>query len=132
MSNLQLVDVRKYREQKAGQLSVVEFSEFPMKRVFWITDVYGTDTRGGHAHKKCEQLLVLLQGRCIVRATKQNGDSETFTLKEDNRALWVPPLHWLDIGDFRRPTIMLVLASELYDTEDYIHKMEEFLVGSAQ
>lgn len=131
MKNLQLIDIRKYRDLRAGQLSVIEQSEFPVKRVFWISDIYGTDTRGGHAHKKCEQLLVVLQGSCVVRATQQNGDSETFTLKEDNKGLWVPSLHWLDIGDFRRPTVLLVLASEAYDKDDYINKMQEFLVGSA-
>jgi len=132
MSELRLIDIRKYKEANSkkihnGTLSVVEQSEFPTKRVFWISDLYGSSTRAGHAHKKLEQLIVCLRGRCVVRVTKQNGESETFNLKNDNRGLWIPPLHWVDIGDFQRPTILLVLASEKYEINDYINDIKAFV-----
>lgn len=133
MSELKLVDIRNYpdispKSGTNGVLSVVEQSEFPFKRVFWITDLYGSNHRAGHAHKRLEQFLVCLEGYCRINVLKQNGDGETFQLKSDNKGLWVPPLHWLDIGDFRRGTILLVLASEPYDVNDYINNRNEFLV----
>lgn len=85
---------------------------FDIKRVFYI---YGTRReRGGHAHKKCEQVLIPIHGVVAVYI-----DGVEFLLSSSRHALHVPPLHEVKMH-FDPGAILLVLASEDYDPDDYI------------
>jgi dTDP-4-dehydrorhamnose 3,5-epimerase-like enzyme len=123
---LQLVHVRSYDENFEGTISIIEQADFPVKRVFWITELYPKATRANHAHKKLRQFIVPLRGECKIKAFKVDGSFEFFRMNNPKCGLDVPPGHWLKIYDMDRSTVLLVLASEAYDKEDYINDPQDF------
>lgn len=115
--------------QTDGVLSIVDAHEYPLKRVFWVHELEKAKARGGHAHKKLKQFLVAVSGGLKVKAYKPDRTFTFWRLGDPAVGLYVPPGHWLTIYDFYPRTVLLVLASDVYDTEDYIHKEEDFFRG---
>lgn len=101
-----------------GSLTIIEqFSEFEIKRIYYIYDVDGS--RGGHRHKKTTQGLICLSGRCQVYIN--NGESEKIVeLDSPEKCLILEPEDWHTMDNFTESSVLLVLASEYYDREDYI------------
>ena len=112
-----------------GNLSFVEGARhipFSIKRVYYIYDVPGGETRGGHAHKTCSSVLIALSGSLDVRLT--DGENEvTITLNRANKGVLKPPGLWRTMHNFTTGTVVLALASHLYEEEDYIRDYDEFL-----
>lgn len=101
-----------------GSLTIIEhFSEFEVKRVYYIYDVIGK--RGGHRHKKTIQGLICLSGSCEVYINDGTNE-KTFKLDSPQKCLLVDPDDWHTMDAFSDSSILLVLASEYYDKEDYI------------
>lgn len=103
---------------KRGSLSVIEKEiGFDIKRVFYIYDV--KDTRGGHAHHKTKVALICLNGICEVII--HTADSKhTYTLNSPKTCLILEPHEWHTMENFSSQAILLVLASEPYNPDDYI------------
>lgn len=112
-----------------GNLSFVEGGRhvpFPIRRVFYMYDLPGGETRGAHAHKKCSTVLLATSGSFDVRLT--DGENETvITLNRANRALLIPPGVWDVLENFTTGTVVLAFASDFYEEEDYIRDYEDFL-----
>jgi len=112
-----------------GNLSVIEnLSQVPfeIKRVFYI---YGTKDgvrRGFHAHYKTRQALVSVSGSCKVHLDNTVRTEEVL-LDSPNKVLILEPDDWHEMYDFTEDCVLLVLASELYDSADYIRDYNEFL-----
>ena len=106
-------------EDTTGSLSVIDnILPFDIKRVFYIYGVTGQ--RGGHAHKKTRQALISIVGNCSIFVN--NGiEKETYLLSKPNQILLLEPEDWHTM-DFSHDAVLLVLASEHYDKEDYIHE----------
>jgi dTDP-4-dehydrorhamnose 3,5-epimerase-like enzyme len=104
-----------------GKLTVIDkILPFPIARVYYIHDCGGT-TRGGHRHKKTRQALVCMKGSCTVDWS--NGtESGSTRLVSPGRLLIVEPEDWHLMRDFSEDAILLVLASESYDPNDYIYE----------
>lgn len=105
---------------RSGSLTVLEkVLPFDIKRVYYMYDI--SLQRGGHRHKKTIQALIALNGSCEVFV--ENGNKkETFVLDSNNKCLLVNPEDWHTMDNFSKRTILLVLASEYYDAEDYIEE----------
>ncbi len=98
---------------------------FEVKRVYWTYDVPGGESRGGHAHKQLFQLLVAMSGSFNV--TLDNGhEKETIMLNHPWQGLLIGPGTWRTLDDFSSGAVCLVLASELFDIDDYIYDYAEF------
>lgn len=82
--------------------------------------------RGGHAHRKCHQLVVPIYGWMKAKSYQQDGTKDFFNLNSPKYGLYVPPMNWLEISGFQRRAVMLVLASEEYDESDYIRTPSDF------
>lgn len=112
-----------------GNLSFVESARhipFSIKRVFYIYDVPGGETRGGHAHKECWCALIAVSGSLEVRLT--DGTNEKIVkLNRSNKGLIIPPGVWDTMHDFTTGTVVLALASHPYEEEDYIRDYDEYL-----
>jgi carbonic anhydrase/acetyltransferase-like protein (isoleucine patch superfamily) len=112
-----------------GALSAAEFGEhipFDVKRYFLVFDVSSEETRGEHAHKACHQFLVCVSGSVSVVA--DDGEHrEEFLLDKPNLALHIPPGVWGIQYNYSRDSVLMVLASEHYDPEDYIRDYGDFL-----
>lgn len=111
-----------------GQLSVIESNNhipFDVKRVFYI---YGTKAgirRGFHGHYKTRQALISVSGTCKVYLDNLNR-KEDVLLDDPNKVLILEPNDWHEMYDFSPDCVLLVLASELYQEEDYIRDFEKF------
>ena len=112
-----------------GQLvSLEEFNDIPfeIKRVYYMYDTAPNVIRGYHAHKHLEQILVCIHGSCKIRL--DNGkESKIVPLEHPYEGLYVPNNMWREMMDFSNDAVLMVLASELYDENDYIRDYDEFL-----
>lgn len=112
-----------------GELIVVEKCiPFEIKRVFYMRDVPSDETRGNHALKTCHQVLIPIVGTFSVQVVERNvpGD-KIYRLSNPACGLYLEPMIWLQLHRSIPGSICLVLASELYDADDYIHNFLEFL-----
>lgn len=101
---------------------------FEPVRFFVISSVPKGTSRGQHAHKSNQQILVCLSGGLTSKF--HDGQLwEKFRLRPNGEALHVPPMHFGELYDFLPGTILLVLASEEFDSEEYINVFEEFLTN---
>lgn len=114
-----------------GSLIPGEFgADFPflVKRFFLISGVPQGEMRGVHAHRECEQLLVCISGSVTVHMDFGPPNMpKKFLLDRPDVALYMPPLVWGQQSHFSADAILLVLASHLYNAEDYIHDYAAFL-----
>ncbi len=106
-----------------GNLTVAEQMKnvpFDIKRVYWTYDVPGGESRGGHAHKALYQLIVAMSGSFTV--TLDNGwERKTVLLNHPWQGLLIKPGLWRTLDDFSSGAVCMVIASELFDLEDYIY-----------
>lgn len=113
-----------------GNLSFIEGGAggsipFDIKRVFYLYDVPADAERGGHAHHRCQQLLVALTGSFDVKIN--DGSSErTFHLNRPWAGLLIPPGYWRTMDNFSSGSVCLVLTSEKYSEDDYVRDFSEY------
>ena len=112
-----------------GNITVVENNisvPFSTKRVYYLSDVPGGESRGAHAHKDLYQLIVAASGSFTV--TLDDGNvKRTFILNRPYQGLMVVPGIWRNLDDFSSGAVCMVLASDVYTEEDYIREYSEFL-----
>lgn len=104
---------------------------FDIKRVFYLYDIPGGESRGAHAHIKCHQFIVAAGGAFEV-LLDDGIAKRVVTLNRPNRGLHIPPGIWASEINFSSGSNALVLASELYDEDDYIRDYTEFLTYRKQ
>ena len=122
-----LIQIDKHPHEK-GNLSVVENYKtvpFPVKRVYYLYDIPGGESRGGHAHKDLHQLIIAASGSFNVILDDANV-KRIFTLNRPYLGLLVVPGIWRELTDFSSGSVCLVLASEKYDEHDYIRDYNKF------
>lgn len=111
-----------------GNLSFIEEGchvPFSIRRVFYIYDVPGGETRGGHAHRQNQTVLIALSGSFDLHLN--DGEREiTFTLNRANRGVLIPPGVWDSMHNFTTGTVVLALCSDHYEEEDYIRDFDEY------
>ena len=116
-----------------GELTAIEIGRdvpFPIRRIFYISGVPAGATRGGHAHRSCEELLVAVGGS--FKVDLDDGEARrSFELDRRDRGLYVPPMVWGELRDFSADAVCLVLASESYEESDYLRDRDAF-VGAAR
>ncbi len=113
---------------KRGNLSFIEEDNhipFSIARSYWIYDVPGGETRGGHAYKENEEFIVALSGSFDV-ILEDTQCSRTFSLKRSYYGLYVPKGLWRQMQNFSTNSLALVLASIPYSPTDYIRDYKEF------
>ena len=112
-----------------GQLvALEEFKDIPfhIKRVYYMYSTNKGVERGNHAHKCLQQILICVHGSCKVRL--DNGrEKKIVPLEKPYEGLYVSSTMWRVMYDFSPDAVLMVLASELYDEDDYIRNYDEFL-----
>jgi dTDP-4-dehydrorhamnose 3,5-epimerase-like enzyme len=113
-----LIDLETHTDER-GNLTVIEnVLPFGIERVFYI---YGVDKseRGGHRHHKTVQAAVCIQGECSI--ISNDGQKETvFHLNKPSKCVVLEPADWHKMFDFSENAILMVLASEKFNKDDYI------------
>ncbi len=99
---------------------------FDIKRVYYIFDTKMDVPRGFHAHRELEQLLICVTGSCKIKID-DGAQTETFDLNHPTKALFVGKNLWREMYDFSQGCVLMVIASEYYNPEEYIRDYQEFL-----
>ena len=124
-----MIELDKHHSIRKGNISVVQNHDtipFDVKRIYYIFDVPGGESRGAHAHKQLSQLIVAVSGS--FRVTLDDGDvKRSFILNRPYEGLYVKPGIWRDLDDFSSGAVCMVLASDIYDKDDYIRNYKEFI-----
>ncbi|MNW42345.1 TDP-4-oxo-6-deoxy-alpha-D-glucose-3,4-oxoisomerase [compost metagenome] len=111
-----------------GLLTVIEENKtipFEIKRVFYIYGTANGVSRGFHAHYKTRQVLIAVSGSCTI-SLDDTRRKEEVVLDSPTKALLLEPSDWHEMFNFSADCVLLVLASHLYDSEDYIRDYSKF------
>ena len=114
-----LIDLTTFTDTR-GNLTVIERSiPFDIKRIFYI---YGVDSsvRGGHRHHKAIQAAICIKGNCTIYSNNNIND-EIFVLDNPSKCLILNPEDWHQMYEFSSDAILMILASEFFDPQDYIY-----------
>ena len=112
-----------------GKLVVVEGINdipFDIKRVFYIYESDKDVIRGQHANRKSEFVLINVSGQSKVRIDYGNKE-EIFILDKPHTGIYIPKMVWKDMYDFSEDSVLLVLASEAYDSKEYIRNYDDYI-----
>ena len=123
-----IIDLPKFLDER-GNLTVIENDKdipFRIARTYWVYDVPGGEHRGGHAYKENKELVVALSGSFDIIV--DNGtERQRFHMNRSYFGLYIPKGMWRELENFSTNSLALVLASEDYDTADYISDYNEFI-----
>ena len=125
----QLIQLPKIQDIR-GNLTFIQHPDhlpFDINRVFWIYDVPGGETRGGHAYKKQHEVIISLSGSFDVVITLADGTLQRFTLNRSYFGLYIPPLHWRHMENFSTNSVSLHLCSGEFDENDYMRTLDTYL-----
>ena len=101
---------------------------FKIERTYWIYDVPGGESRGGHAYRNTDEFIVALSGSFDV--VLDNGiEKKTYTLNRSYYGLYVPKGIWREMTDFSTNSLALLLASTPYEASDYIRDYNDFILS---
>ena len=115
-----------------GNLSFVEGSRhvpFGIARIYYLYDVPGGETRGGHAHRDLEQVIIAISGSFDVELD-DGFEKKVFPLRRSNEGLYLSRMIWRELTNFASGSVCLVLASTLYDEGDYYRDYGAFLASA--
>ena len=113
-----------------GYLVVVEGKQdvpFDIKRIFYI---YGSDPdviRGQHANRRSEFVLINVAGTSKVKVKDGKGNEVIFPLNRPHTGIYIPKMVWKEMYEFSEDSVLLCLASEHYDAEEYIRDYDQFV-----
>ena len=134
MSNIDKVKMLEFKElgDERGHLVIAEGGidiPFEIKRVFYI---YGSDKdviRGRHANRKTEFVLINVAGTSKVKVMDGEGNEAVFCLNRPHTGVYIPNMVWKDMYDFSEDSVLLCLASEHYDSEEYIRNYNDYILA---
>ena len=122
-----LIDLPKIADPR-GNLTVAEqMKNVPIQiaRVYWTYDVPSGERRGGHAHRTCEEIVLAVSGSFDVEVF-DGRERQTFHLNHPYQGLYIGTGVWRTLEDFSSGAVCLVLASEMFDEQEYIYDYDEF------
>jgi len=126
IKDIRIIDIPKITDPR-GNISVIEKNTLPfdIKRVYYLYDVPSDASRGGHAHKLQLEVLIALSGSFEVKL--DNGENvKTIMLNKPNKGLLIPVGVWRELENFSSGSVCLVMASDVFDEDDYIRDYNDF------
>lgn len=127
LKDCKIIDLPKIVDNR-GNLTFIEQNKhipFDIKRVYYLYDVPGGEARGGHAHRRLQQFIIAASGSFDV-VLSDGDDTKRFHLNRSYYGLYVPTGLWRELDNFSSGSVCFVLASELYEEDDYIRDYDDF------
>lgn len=127
MSLIQFIDFPLLGDERGSLVALENHRSIPfdIKRVYYICDTQQGVSRGFHAHKQLKQVAVCVAGKCRV-ILDDGKQREEVWLDSATKGILITDMIWREMHDFSKGCVFLVLASELYDENDYIRDYSEF------
>lgn len=130
LEQCRIIDLPKISDPR-GNLTFIEGSRhvpFDIRRVYYLYDVPGGAERGGHAHKGLHQLIIAMSGSFDI-LLDDGREKKRIHLSRSYYGLYVCPMIWREMDNFSSGSVCMVLASNLYDEEDYYRSYEDFIAA---
>lgn len=127
ISDVRLINLPKISDPR-GNLSFAEQENhipFEIKRTYWIYDVPGGESRGGHAYRETDEFIIAISGSFDV-VVDDGKDRKVFTLNRSYFGLYIPRGLWRTIENFSTNSLALEFASTSYDRSDYVEDYVEY------
>ena len=128
ISDCLVIELPKINDSR-GNLSFIEGTRhipFEIKRVYYLYDIPGGESRAAHGHKELHQLIIAISGSFNV--TVDDGtEKKIFHLARAYQGLYIPPMLWRDLDNFSSSSVCMVLASDYYDESDYFRSRDDFV-----
>jgi len=128
MLNSSLVKIQKYNDDR-GNIFIFENGNnlmFDVKRVYFLRDVPENKERGHHAHFKLKQLMIAVSGSVTVEVTDSNSKN-SYLLSSPDEALYIFGPTWRVLKEFSPDCVLMILASDYFDSNDYIDDYSIFM-----
>lgn len=128
IEDIRVVELPKFTDPR-GNLSFAEQNNhipFEIKRTYWIYDVPGGESRGGHAYKITDEFIIAISGSFDV-TVDDGSHKRTFTLNRSYYGLYIPKGLWRTMENFSTNSLALEFASTAYDRSDYVEDYDEYL-----
>lgn len=124
--NIEIIEIPKIEDTR-GNIAVIENEVIPfeIKRVYYLFDVPSSAKRGGHSHINQLELLLPLSGSFNV-VLNDGNETQTITLNKPDKGLLIKSNIWRELENFSSGAVCLVIASGVFDEEDYIRDFEKF------
>lgn len=128
MSQYRLIELKVHGDDRGSLIALEKEHNIPfdVKRVFYIYDTKRGTPRGQHANIESEQMLICVSGSCKIKV--DNGrEKEIFELNTPEQALYTGKMVWREMYDFSQGCVLMVIASQYYDSEEYIRDYNKFI-----
>ncbi len=126
--NYKLINMDIHGDSRGKLVSLESLKNIPfeIKRMYYMFDTLPNESRGFHAHKNLEQIIIALDGAC--RFVLDDGKKrEELLLNRPDVGLYIGPGMWREMHDFSYGCKLVVLASEYYNEKEYIRSYNDFL-----
>lgn len=127
IDDVRIVQLPRFNDPRGNLSFVQELDQIPFRieRTYWIYDVPGGETRGGHAFRRTEEFIIALSGSFDV--VVRDGESQkAFTLNRSYYGLYIPQGLWRDLMNFSTNSLALEFASTKYAPDDYVEDFGEY------
>ena len=128
LSECRIIELPRISDSRGSLTFVENYSQIPfeIKRIYYLYDVPGDSGRGSHAHKDLQQLIIAMSGSFDV-VLDDGLEKKRFHLARSYYGLYVCPMIWRELDNFSSGSVCLVLASNLFNDNDYFRDYGEFL-----
>jgi len=128
LASYKLLDFKTLGDDRGSLIAIEEGynAPFEIKRVYYIFDTKKGVERGFHAHKNLKQMCIAVKGSCTFVVDNGN-QKEEIKLNTPNQGLYIQGLIWREMKNFSEDCVLVVLASEHYDEDDYIRDYDAFI-----
>ncbi|MDR1418251.1 MAG: FdtA/QdtA family cupin domain-containing protein [Endomicrobium sp.] len=125
-----LIELEVFSDTRGSLISLEQNKNIPfnIKRVYFIFNTKKDIPRGFHAHKKLEQILICVKGSCKIKID-DGTNIKIFDLLSPNIGLYIGTMVWREMFDFSENSVLLIIASDFYNPEEYIKSYDCFKIG---